>query len=260
MSKDLFACISRQQKHKMTKDNKDNANKKAENIPTKICMKEGLHRTVSALVSMVPIVGGPAQELFNTLVSSPLGKRRDDWLNDIALMINELKEKEANLDISSLSNNEQFISAVLQATQIVLKNHQIEKKKALINAIKHIALCNAPEDDIQSMFLNYIDTLTPWHLRLLEYFRNPRKWGEQHGVHYPDWISGSQAKVLETTFPELEGKREIYTKLYTDLCNYGLVKGESLTTLSLHTAMTGEGMFQSMTTTFGNKFLDFISE
>ncbi len=226
-----------------------------EKIPSEITKEEAVHIGTKATLSAIPILGGPAVELFNAIIASPLSKRRDEWMNKLAEMVDDLKAKVEGFSPDALSENEQFISGVMQATQIYLRNHQIEKKQALLNAIRKVALNKAPEEDIQTMFWNYIDTLTPWHLRLLAYFKNPRKWGEENKIKYPNWVTGGHATLLEHTFPEFRGKRDIYEKIYTDLRNYGLVNQ-----LSLGTTITPDGMFQSSTTNLGNQFLDFISE
>jgi hypothetical protein len=61
----------------------------------------------------------------------------------------------------------------MHATQVALRNHHTEKREALCNAVLNVASGNAPQDNIQLMFLDFIDTLTPWHLRILHFFQNP---------------------------------------------------------------------------------------
>ena len=46
------------------------------------------------------------------------------------------------------------------ATQIAIRNHQRKKLEALRNAVLNSALVNASEEDIQLMFLNFIEYLT----------------------------------------------------------------------------------------------------
>jgi len=45
---------------------------------------DALHTFVKAGLSAIPIVGGPAAELFAYVVVPPLTKRRDEWLQLIA--------------------------------------------------------------------------------------------------------------------------------------------------------------------------------
>ncbi len=66
-----------------------------------------------------------------------------------------LRELEENPDIrlEDLQSNEQFISTVMQVSQIVLRTHQAEKRTALRNAVLNAALPQAPEDALQQVFL-----------------------------------------------------------------------------------------------------------
>ena len=111
----------------------------------------------------------------------------------------------------------------------------------------------APEDDRQLMFLNFIDELTPWHLRVLHFFDDPEIWGSQHNISYPNWHDGSPANLLESTFEELRGQRDFYDQVVRDLHYRGLMSIDSL-----HTRMTVRGMFTSRTTEMAKGFLAFI--
>ena len=104
------------------------------------------------------------------------------------------------------------------------------------------------------MFLNYVDSLTSWHLRILKFFVNPQEWGELHGIEYPSWGAGGPSTVLEHAFSELQGERTFYDQLVKDLFARGLMNTESL-----HTNMTVQGMFASRTTGIGQQFIAFIT-
>lgn len=56
---------------------------------------------------------------------------------------------------------------MLQATQIVLRNHQQAKLDALRKAVLNSTLLSSPEDYYQQMFIRLIDDLTPLHLEPL---------------------------------------------------------------------------------------------
>lgn len=165
----------------------------------------------------------------------------------------ELHEKVDAFNIDTLSENESFITTVTYATIIALRNHKEMKIEALRNAVLNSAVGNAPDDDIQLMFLNFIDAFTPWHLRILMFYDDPKAWGEKNNIKYPNWTFGGSATVLEHTFLELKGKRKFYDQIAKDLHNRGL-----MTMSELHIGMSGSGMFQSLTTSMGKDFLDFI--
>ena len=69
----------------------------------------------------------------------------------------------------------------MQASQAAIRNHQSEKREALRNAVLNAALPNAPEESIQQLFINQVDTFTVWHIRLLDLFKEPPAWFEETG-------------------------------------------------------------------------------
>lgn len=81
------------------------------------------------------------------------------------------------------------------------------------------------------MFLNLIDSLTPWHLRILNFFQNPRIWFEENNMQVPQFSMGSSSQVLETAFNELKGKGSFYGLIVKDLYSQGLLSSDSLNTL-----------------------------
>ena len=60
----------------------------------------------------------------------------------------------------------------VRSFQIALRSHQEEKLNALRNGVINTAKPMFPEDDIYLMFINWIDTFTPWHLRILNYLND----------------------------------------------------------------------------------------
>jgi hypothetical protein len=122
---------------------------------------------VKSGVSMIPIFGGPATELFGAVTSAVLGRRRDEWFEQLRLRVNDLTHVVEGLNWEGLTNNEAFTSAVLQAATAALKTSATDKREALRNAVLNVAAGTAPDEDTQSMFLALVDALTPMHLRLL---------------------------------------------------------------------------------------------
>ena len=213
-----------------------------------------VHAVVKAGISGIPVIGGPAAEIFSLIIVPPLTKRRDKWIENIAEGLKGLEEKVEGFKIEDLSNNDAFITTVTHATQAAIRNHQQEKLEALRNAVLNAALSSTLEEDLQLMFLEFVDSLTPWHLRVLKFLDNPKGWGQKHGITYPSWSMGGPSAALEHAFADLRGKRQLYDIFVKDLYTRGL-----LSTDSLHTMMTGEGMLASRTTDIGKQFISFIT-
>ena len=212
------------------------------------------YAAAKGLVQIVPVAGAVGAEFLELVIVPPLSKRRDKLLTLLGEGLISLQEDLPDLIIPSLSENDAFVSTVTHALQVGLRTHQKEKLAALRNAVLNSATANAPDEDIQLMFINFIDTLTPSHLQLLQYFVNPREYGEKRGLQHPHWYSGGASTVLEYTLPELAGRRDFYDQVVIDLHARGL-----LDTNSLHAKSTASGMFGSHTTNVGRQFLAFIT-
>lgn len=203
------------------------------------------HSVTKAGLSALPIVGGPAAELFQNIVQPPLERRRVAWMADLGERLEELDKKGLNLE--NLKDNDQFISAAMHASQLALRTHSEEKRDALRNAVTNIAVGQAPEEAMQHVFLNFVDTLTELHIRILRLFQAPRP---------PQNITvGGLNRVLEHSMPEMKERRQVYDQLWRDLYLGGLVNTDSL-----HTSMSGPGLSEKRTTRLGDEFLSFISE
>jgi len=214
-----------------------------------------IHAIAKAGISAIPIAGAPAAEIFALVVTPPLERRRDEWIESIGNGLKELAQKVEGFKIEDLAKNESFITTVTHASQAAIRNHQKEKLEALRNAVLNAALPNSPEEDLQLMFLNFVDSFTPWHLVILKFFNDPKGWGQQHGVSLREhYLGSSLSQVLEEAIADLKGKQEKYDLFVKDLYSRGL-----MTTDSLHTMMTESGVFTSRTTAMGKQFLTFIS-
>ncbi len=201
------------------------------------------HTLVKAVLSAAPILGGPAAELFQHIIQTPLEKRRIAWMTRIGEKLQNLESHSIKLD--DLQTNEKFISAVMHASHIALRTHQKEKIEALQNAIINIAKGVALEDSVQHLFFNLVDSLTILHIQILKLFQAPTT----PGIGF-----GALRHVLEHNIPELNGNRELYDLLWRDLYAYGLVNA-----VDLHAQMGDVGLTQKRTTGIGDDFLKFIA-
>jgi len=126
-----------------------------------------------AIISAVPTAGGPLQVAFENIFASPIEKRKQAWLEELAAVVTEVQERVKDLTPEKLAANEAFVTVAMQASQVALRNHQKSKLDALRNAVLNSALPNPPQEDEQMIFLRLIDQLTPWHLRVLALLDNP---------------------------------------------------------------------------------------
>lgn len=206
---------------------------------------DAAHALIKAGLSAIPIVGSPAAELFQHVIQPPLEKRRGEWMEQVGKKLQELEENGLNLE--DLQQNEEFVSAVMHASQIALRTHQKAKRDALRNAVLNIATGQAPVEALQNVFLNLVDSFTELHLQILKVFQSPPP--------PPNMTMGGLSRVLEFNIPELRGNRELYDQLWKDLYTRGLVNTDGL-----HVTMSGRGLSEKRTTGIGDAFLKFIEE
>lgn len=203
------------------------------------------HALAKAGISMIPVVGGPGVELFQHLVQPPLEKRREAWMHAVGEKLLELEQ--SGLDLARLQSNEQFISAVMQASQAALRTHKEEKLNALRNAVLNVAQGQAPEDAVLHLLLSFVDELSESHLQILAVFHNPNP--------PPNISIGGLNHVLEYNIPHLRGHRELYNQLWRDLYSRGLVNTDSL-----NGTMSGSGLAERRTTGLGEALIKLITE
>jgi hypothetical protein len=212
------------------------------------------HALVKGILGAVPIAGSTAAEVFALIVAPPIEKRRDEWFDQVAAAVEELRGRVANLTPESLSKNDVFVTTLLHATQVASRTHEKEKLQALKNAVINAGLPEAPNETLQHIFLSYVDELTPWHLRLLAYFDDPSAWFRAHNLRFQEWSSGSPSQALETAIPELAGQRSFYDVIVAGLNQRGLLNG------NIHGMVTGPGMIAQRTTPLGRQFISFVSQ
>ena len=179
-----------------------------------------VHAAKEAVFSLVP--GG--SQLFNLVLSSPLSKRRDAWLNALAERVAKL-EQEGRVKIEDLRNNDEFISTIMQASQVAIRNHQQVKLDALRNAVINAAVGRSPDDAKREMFLGIVDTFTIWHLRVFVFLADPTQGIDAKQLNQ-DLTTGSfndVIDVLQGAFSDLADQREFILKILDDLGRGGLI-------------------------------------
>ncbi|MGD1698652.1 hypothetical protein [Dapis sp. BLCC M229] len=106
-------------------------------------------------------------------------------------------------------DNPTFQTTFKKAIRIAECEHQQEKLEALRNAVLNSAIPNSLKDDIQAIFLKWIDELTVSHIKLLRM------------LNYID--NYNEEKIL-ADFPDLEENRIFYNQVLKQLNYKGLIE------------------------------------
>ena len=213
-----------------------------------------VYAAVKAGLGSIPILGSAATELFGLVVTPPLDKRRQEWMNEVAEKLKALEE-DNKIDFGSLAKNDQFLDTIIQATSFAIKTSEQEKITALKNAVINTALNESPDKTKSQIFLNLVDTFTVWHIKVLDFFDNPKLWFAKAGQVPPNLMVGSMFSVLKTAFPLLAGQDELVDVIWNDLHDAGFHQSSGL-----RTTMTGDGTLAERTSQLGKEFIHFISE
>ncbi len=134
-------------------------------------LKEGAYSITKGMIGSIPVAGSLVAEVFGFLVSSPLEKRREKWMNEISERLSSL-EKDPKL-LEKLKEDEKFIDILIEATRLAIKTSQEEKRTSFANAVENAALGQAPDAATSQIFLSILDQSTEWHIKILNYFTEP---------------------------------------------------------------------------------------
>lgn len=134
-----------------------------------------VHRLFRVGFGLLPVGSGAAVELLNSIIVPPIDRRRTKWMVEVTESLQRL-EAEKHIDLSELSNNEEFITLMLSASQIAIRNHAQEKIESLRNIVLNKACGVNYDDSLQTIFVGLVDQFIPLHIRLLKIFHEGLVW------------------------------------------------------------------------------------
>ena len=167
--------------------------------------------------------------LVGTAISAPIEKRVFVWRSSVVEAILELQRtRPADINVEELAQNEEFGTTVLRATNVVMSTHRKEKHDMLRNAVLNSALPDAPVDDERTVFLNFIDQLSPTHAIILKTFSQPVvSDGLGFSLEDSDWKSnvgvGFLFDFVQNVTPETELDYNFFILVLSDLHNRDLI-------------------------------------
>ncbi|NEN93859.1 MAG: hypothetical protein F6K48_35280, partial [Okeania sp. SIO3H1] len=125
--------------------------------------KDKNYNAGKAIVSAIPAIGSLAVTFYENYIKEPSSQRLHDFLDVLVEYLLILQQK-----IEAVSfDNPTFQTTFKKAIRIAECEHQQEKLEVLRNAVLNSAIPNSLKDDIQAIFLKWIDEFTVSHIRLL---------------------------------------------------------------------------------------------
>jgi hypothetical protein len=154
-------------------------------------------------------------------------------------------ERALGIDLESLHSNDQFIDIALQSSHIALRTSHEMKLEALKNATLNSAVGLSIDDSMTYMFLGYLDSFAPWHLKLLKFFNSRCTTVTSNHNVGTDYF-------IENEFPELTNRKDFYSLLGKELHSHGLINNANFE------SPPSKGLPRTKPTEMGCEFLIFI--
>jgi hypothetical protein len=127
--------------------------------PPKATIGDVLHTgasTVAGLASLVGLVG--AGKLFKFIVASPLEKRTQEWMQNVAEAVDKLQTL-GSIDVQSIQSNAEFVTFLTRTTLVAIQTHQAEKRDLLKQCLMNCVLSDI-DFDIKQLYISLVDRLT----------------------------------------------------------------------------------------------------
>jgi hypothetical protein len=201
--------------------------------------------------------GGILAEILTRAESRAVARRYGALFTKLDAHLIELTARVEGITPEGLAENDSFITTLMHVIEIARRTHQEEKQEALRNAVLNAAMPSTPNDDLQLMFLNFVDTLTPTHLRILKFLNGPAAWLNEHGKTIPPNPSANGINLLDYAMPEVEIRTGFFSGIPTELEGRGLLDEAWNKDSSFRNPQVKGG---SRTTPLGKAFLAFIAD
>jgi len=227
-------------------------------IPPKRDWEDFSYSTTIASLAATPLVGGSLVEIFNALVGSPISKRRERWMKEVSDSINKL-----NMKYEELANNEEFVSVFVEATLVAIKSHHNTKLSALKNCVINSAIDDQADESMKIVFVSLIDSFTVWHIKILLFLNDPKKWISDKKINIDEKNVRSHLELINLAFPSIDQNMQSY--IYQDLINKNLIHNENLLEQpmifsAIHEDTKEDNKIKKLTTSFGDVFINYIQD
>jgi len=202
--------------------------------------------TAKTALSAIPVGGALITGVWDSIKSNCAQGRLKEWQ-----MLVESRLSKVDVTLEEIGNNENFTSAMFQATELAIKTSERAKREYLANAVLNSLSCPF-EESVVMMFLSMVGKYTLWHLKILDFFQDPKKFSQ---VNRNNYCMGSPKTVLFDVYPELSYKEAYVDRIVKELYSDGLMNTENL-----NCTMTSSGMVASRVSDIGKDFIKFITE
>jgi hypothetical protein len=167
------------------------------------------------LPAAIALMGMGAQKLVTS--------RMKRFVRPLAADLEALCRKVEGLSPQKLAEDEAFLSALIRALNVAAQTHQEEKLEALRNAVLNAAVHTVGEEDEEALFLSFVESLTPTHLRVFCFRADPLGVARDLGLDINSGGSDLIQVAVRHVFPDVEERDLFYMQIDSDLEARGLV-------------------------------------
>lgn len=154
-------------------------------------------------------------------------------------------------DPSKLVENEDFISAVTEATDFAMKTSRREKIEALLNGVLQVASGVRLDEVIRGAFFGCIARFSPTHIAVLRLLADPEN--TQMSELAGSMTTGSQKHLLQVALPGVD--EDALDWVLSDLFKEGFTDAASF-----NTTTSSRGLLTKRSSRIGDTFLRFIEK
>lgn len=172
-------------------------------------------------IAAIPVIGGPINQVISLVLTPAVGRRRDEWLKELADALDQMEKKVAGFRVEKLADNEAFVSATIQATLIAIGTHQREKREYLRNAVLNVAKGITSDETKQQVFLNAIEAFTPTHIKALNVIWRGGGLNIGWDKNSIPMTQRTYGAAIEILAPEVKGQTSLIGAVLADLRNRG---------------------------------------
>src|SRR5688572_14613011 len=126
----------------------------------RVSKREVAQAATRILLTSLPVVGGPAVELFNWVSEAPLQRRHQAVVEQITADLEELRQRMGDDAFAEAVTRDQFVTLALQAARAAAQTHTEEKRRLLRSFLMNAALKPEADEDFEQVQLALLERLT----------------------------------------------------------------------------------------------------
>lgn len=208
------------------------------------------------LLSSIPVVGGVLSGGIQAALQAQQRQLDEEFFAFLAARVARI---EASTQQSFDPLDPEFIASVNKVRRAAHETSDSEKQRLLAEAAAECGTWSRIPVSRRERYIDYVIRLTPWHIRVLVFFRDPARWFAARDIN----VAQIKSHILMGSIQQLLSDhvaRGDTTLLGHILSVIGDLNRDGLTDVPLRSGMSAEGVFAPRITPEGSGLLDFLGD